>query len=120
MVIGLGFTSTATPDEVNAALATAVRAALCTWPDVVEIATVESRRGHAALARVDIPLRFHPASVLAGMRIPHPSAAVARATGTASVAEAAALASSGACELLVPKCCTRRVCTAVARIGAPE
>lgn len=128
VVIGLGLSSTATPDEVSAALATAVHAARCGWPDVVEIATIDSRRGHPALASLDVqlggfgdggrrvPVRFYSAAELASVRSPHPSAAIQQATGTASVAEAAALVSSGAHELLVPKRCTQRVCTAVARI----
>lgn len=117
MVIGLGLANAATAHEVNAALATAVQVAACSWPDVAEIATVESRRGHPALARLGIPVRFHSAALLARVRVPQPSAAVALRAGTASVAEAAALVSSGARELLVPKRCTARVCIAVAQIG---
>ncbi len=119
VVIGLGFTTAATATDVDVALADAVQAARCTWSDVAEIATLDSRRRHPALARLDIPLRFHSAALLASVRVSHPSAVVEQATGTASVAEAAALASSGARELLVPKRCTARVCTAVARIGGP-
>jgi cobalamin biosynthesis protein CbiG len=117
VVIGLGFTLAATPAEVSAALASALAAARCAWSDVVAIATLESRRGHPALGERMIPVRFYSAAALAGVRTPNPSARVAHAVGTASVAEAAALASSGAHELLVPKRCTPRVCTAVARIG---
>lgn len=117
LVIGLGLTGGATHAEVGAALACAVQTAGCTWRDVVEIATVESRRGHPALAQLDVPLRFYAASLLAGVRVPHPSPTVQHATGTASVAEAAALAASGADHLLVPKRCTAHVCTAVASVS---
>ena len=125
-MIGLGFTTAATPGEVNAALADALGDARCAWSDVVAVATLESRRGHPALGCLDAPsvrsargqrvvvVRFYSPAALAGVHTPNPSAAVARAVGTASVAEAAALAASGARELLVPRRCTPRVCTAVA------
>jgi cobalt-precorrin 5A hydrolase/precorrin-3B C17-methyltransferase len=140
IVIGLGFSIAATADEVSKALATALKVANCAWSDVVEVATLESRRGHPALGclagqielhATDDPdtrsethaisghrvvVRFHSAAALAGVRTPNPSTAVARAIGIASVAEAAALASSGAHELIVPKRCTPRVCTAVATV----
>jgi cobalamin biosynthesis protein CbiG len=120
VVIGLGLASTATPEDVGTALATTVAVARCTWQDVVEIATVDSRRGHPALARLTVPVRFLSAPALATVHVPHPSGAVERATGTASVAEAAALAASGAQVLLVPKRCTPSVCTAVARLDEPK
>ena len=119
VVIGLGLTSSATPEDVGTALATTVAVARCTWKDVVEIATVDSRRDHPALARLSVPVRFLSAPALAAVRAPHPSAAVEQATGTASVAEAAALSASGARALLVPKRCTPSVCTAVARLAEP-
>jgi cobalamin biosynthesis protein CbiG len=119
VVIGLGLASAATLEDVNAALATAVEVACCTWPEVVEIATLENRRDHPALACLTVPVRFLSASALAGVCVPHPSAAVERVTGTASAAEAAALSASGARVLLVPKRCTPRVCTAVARLPDP-
>jgi len=119
VVIGLGLASAATPEDVNAALATTIEAARCTWPEVVEVATLDSKRDHPALARLTVPVRFLSASALAGVRVPHRSAAVQRATGTASVAEAAALLASGARGLLVPKRCTPSVCTAVASLADP-
>jgi cobalamin biosynthesis protein CbiG len=119
VVIGLGLTSTASPEDVSTALATTLAVARCTWKEVVEIATVDSRRDHPALARLTVPMRFLSASALAAVRVPHPSPAVERATGTASVAEAAALSASGAQALLVRKRCTPSVCTAVARLDEP-
>jgi histidinol-phosphate aminotransferase len=119
VVIGLGLASTATPEDVGTALATTVTAARCTWKDVVEIATIDSRRDHPALARLNVPVRFLSAPALAAVRVPHPSTAVEWATGTASVAEAAALSASGARALLVPKHCTPSVCTAAARLDDP-
>jgi histidinol-phosphate aminotransferase len=119
LVIGLGLARSATPEDVNAALETTVEAARCTWPDVVEIATVDTKRDHPALAQLTVPVRFLSASALAGVRVPHPSVAVERATGTASVAEAAALWASGTLVLLVPKRCTPSVCTAAASLADP-
>jgi cobalamin biosynthesis protein CbiG len=120
VVIGLGLASGATPEDVSAALASAIDAAHCSWLDVVQITTLESKRDHPALAGLTAPVRFLSASALAGVPVPHPSAAVEQATGTASVAEAAALSASGARALLVPKCCTPTVCTAVARLDDPS
>ena len=117
LVIGLGLASAATREDVSAALATTIEAARCTWVDVVEIATLESKRDHPALARLPVAVRFLSAAALAGVRVPNPSAPVEQGTGTASVAEAAALSASGAVALLVPKRCTPTVCTAAARLA---
>lgn len=69
------------------------------------LATVESKAGEAGITgaaeRFGVPLVSYPAARLAAIAVPHPSEAARAATGTPSVAEAAALAGGG--ELLVPK-----------------
>lgn len=49
------------------------------------------------------PLRLYPAEQLAAVAVPQPSAETAEATGTPSVAEAAAILCAGSPELLVAK-----------------
>lgn len=83
----------------------ALRTAGLSPREVVELATVDAKAGEpglvAAAARLGVPLRTHPAEVLARIEVPHPSGAPLCAVGTGSVAEAAALAGGG--QLLVPK-----------------
>ena len=66
----------------------------------------------AAAATRGWPLTGHPAAVLAAVAVPSPSARVAGAVGTASVAEAAALL--GGARLVVGKTVHGRVTVAVA------
>jgi cobalt-precorrin 5A hydrolase/precorrin-3B C17-methyltransferase len=84
---------------------------------MIAVATTARRQGHPALDGLGVPLWFHSPASLAAVDVPGGSAAVAAVAGTASVAEAAALLSSRADRLLVPKRCTATVCTAVAAIG---
>lgn len=83
----------------------ALRTAGLSSREVVELVTVDAKAGEpglvAAAARLGVPLRTHPAGVLARIEVPHPSGAPLSAVGTGSVAEAAALAGGG--QLLVPK-----------------
>jgi cobalamin biosynthesis protein CbiG len=120
LVLGVGFVRSATADDVRTALGIALDEAGAAWTEVTQIATIDTRRGHPALTRLDRPVRFLTACDLAGVSVPSPSTAVLQAIGIASVAEAAALAASGASTLLIPKRCTPRVCTAVARPTQPR
>ncbi|MFE6228692.1 Rv2231c family pyridoxal phosphate-dependent protein CobC [Streptomyces sp. NPDC057854] len=86
---------------------------------VAGFATVAARAADAgvagAAARFGVPVRGFAAEELAGVVVPHPSAAALAATGTASVAEAAALRAAGpGAVLLVPKRKARRVTCAIA------
>lgn len=73
------------------------------------------------------PLRTYPAASLDAIAVPQPSARVRAATGTGSVAEAAALLAAAELaapararvSLLVAKTVGERVTAAVARIAAP-
>ncbi|MFD0349612.1 cobalamin biosynthesis protein [Kitasatospora aburaviensis] len=91
---------------------------------VVRLATLAGKAGHPAVrqaaARLGADVDEHAAEVLAGVAVPHPSAAVADAVGSASVAEAAALASAPGGELLVPKRKSAAATVAVVRVpGGP-
>jgi cobalt-precorrin 5A hydrolase/precorrin-3B C17-methyltransferase len=77
--------------------------------------------GLVAFARArDWPLETYPVSALSQVDVPHPSEVVARAVGTPSVSEAAALlaarAHGRAAELVVPKTASAMATVAVARL----
>jgi cobalamin biosynthesis protein CbiG len=109
ITIGVGASSGATVDEVLAA----IDAVLPTGTDDVRLATVEAREGLAAQAaeRRGWPVVTYAAAALAAVPVPAPSGRVARAVGTPSVAEAAALLGGGT--LIVGKTVVGRVTVAV-------
>jgi histidinol-phosphate aminotransferase/cobalt-precorrin 5A hydrolase len=111
IVVGIGARPGITAAEVLAAVDAVLPAAAG-----VRLATLDARAAEpglveAALAR-GWPLTGHPAAALAAVPVPSPSARVAAAVGTPSVAEAAALLDGGA--LLVGRTVVGRVTVAVA------
>lgn len=129
LVVGVGASRGVPEAEVIELIATTLRTAGLTPEDVVEVATVAAKAdepGVLAVARwLGVPLVPHPADRLALVSVPHPSAAVLGAVGTASVAEAAALAGGGV--LLVPKRVSRpkgraaaATCAVVRRVSTAE
>ncbi|MFE3018703.1 cobalamin biosynthesis protein [Streptomyces sp. NPDC059256] len=129
VVVGVGASRGVPEAEVIGLVATTLRTAGLTPEDVVEVATVAAKAdepGVLALARwLGVPLVQHPADRLALVPVPHPSTAVLGAVGTASVAEAAALAGGGV--LLVPKTVSRpegraarATCAVVRRVSTTE
>ena len=110
--VGIGAASGVGADEVLAA----VDAVLPAGAADVRLATLDVRAVEpgiaGAAARRGWPLTGHPAAALARVQVPTPSAGLAAAVGTPSVAEAAALLGGGA--LLVPKTVHGRVTVAVA------
>ncbi|MDH6113448.1 histidinol-phosphate aminotransferase [Kitasatospora sp. MAP12-15] len=105
VVVGVGASSGVGEDEVLGLITTALAEAGVAASDVAGLATVESRAAEPGLrdaaSALGVTLVGYPAAELAGVAVPHPSAAVRAAAGTASVAEAAALLGGG--ELLLPK-----------------
>ncbi|WP_443035211.1 Rv2231c family pyridoxal phosphate-dependent protein CobC [Streptomyces sp. BE20] len=87
---------------------------------VALIATLTGKAAHPAVRRaaaaLGVPVAEHPADALATVPVPHPSAVVGTAVGTAGVAEAAALASAPGGELVVPKRKSPAATVAVARL----
>jgi cobalt-precorrin 5A hydrolase len=85
--------------------------ALCgaTLHDVAAVASIDLKADEPGLlefARTQRwPIRFYPAAVLAGIKVPNPSETVRKYTGTPSVSEAAALLAAGTdmSQLLVEK-----------------
>ncbi|MGW6419681.1 Rv2231c family pyridoxal phosphate-dependent protein CobC [Streptomyces sp. NPDC055055] len=100
--------------ELLALVDAVLREAGLTRADVRSLATLDRRAAEPGIvgsaAALGVPVRAFPAGELAAVAVPHPSARPLAATGTASVAEAAALlaaregaAADGDSALLVPK-----------------
>jgi cobalt-precorrin 5A hydrolase/precorrin-3B C17-methyltransferase len=87
VAVGVGCSTAATPAEVDAVVAEALDGRTS---DVV--ATVDRRDGHPAIPAGAVAF---PAGLLGAVDVPSPSAVVAEAVGTPSVAEAAALLAAG-------------------------
>jgi cobalt-precorrin 5A hydrolase/precorrin-3B C17-methyltransferase len=99
VAVGTGCSSAATAAEVEAVIVEVLAAAGEARPDVV--ATVDRRAGHPAMPPDAVTF---PPDLLGQIPVPSPSAAVAGAVGTPSVAEAAALLAAGpGARLVVPK-----------------
>jgi cobalamin biosynthesis protein CbiG len=111
--VGLGAVSGVSADEVLAAVDAVLPAPIGS----VRLATLDTRAAEPgvreAAARRGWTLVGHPATDLARVPVPTPSAQVAEAIGTGSVAEAAALLHGGT--LTVPKTVHGRVTVAVSR-----
>ncbi|MER7948548.1 Rv2231c family pyridoxal phosphate-dependent protein CobC [Streptomyces sp. NPDC096079] len=109
--LGVGARSGVTVDEVLALAGAVLREAGLTRAEVGSLATLDARAAEpgvvAAAAALGVPVRAFTAEELAAVSVPHPSALPLATTGTASVAEAAALLAAGRgtgrALLLVPK-----------------
>jgi cobalt-precorrin 5A hydrolase len=110
--VGVGARPGVTAEEVLAA----VDAVLPADAADVRLVTLDTRAAEpgivAAAGARGWPLTGHPPQALTRVPVPSPSAAVAGAVGTPSVAEAAALLGGGT--LVVPKTVHGRVTVAVA------
>jgi cobalt-precorrin 5A hydrolase/precorrin-3B C17-methyltransferase len=118
LVVGVGCSSGASAAEILELIDEALQQSGLAAASVAALASIEVKRDEPGLVEAarerGWPLRVHPAERLAGVPVPNPSAAVARAVGSASVAEAAALVE--AAELVVPKRKSARATVAVARV----
>jgi cobalt-precorrin 5A hydrolase / precorrin-3B C17-methyltransferase len=117
LVVGVGASRGVTGDEVRALVEGALVEAGLSPRSVHCLATVDAKADEAGIrevaAQLGVPLAVLPAAHLAAIPVPHPSAVVAAAVGTPSVAEAAALHLGG--ELLVCKHKSAMATAAVAR-----
>lgn len=106
LVVGVGASRGAPAAEVGALVDLALREAGLSPLSVAHLATVDAKAAEpgilAAARERGWPVVTHPAATLAAIAVPNPSAVVAAAVGTPSVAEAAVLARGGG-DLLVPK-----------------
>ncbi|MET9672572.1 Rv2231c family pyridoxal phosphate-dependent protein CobC [Streptomyces sp. NPDC006482] len=117
--LGVGARSGAGTDDVLALVDAVLREAGLTRASVRSLGTLDARVTRSGVAEaageLGVPVRGFPAGELAAVSVPNPSASPLVATGTASVAEAAALLTAGAgAVLLVPKRKSRRVTCAIA------
>lgn len=124
LVVGVGTSSDAGPDELRSAVLTALASAGLSERSVERIATIDRREAHPAVTAtattLAAPVTAYPASALDAVAVPSPSDVVRAAVGTRSVAEAAAMLGAGpGGSLVVGKRAGRRVTVAVARRARP-
>jgi cobyrinic acid a,c-diamide synthase len=123
VVLGVGCTSDASPDELASLACAALSDAGLSLQHVSLIATVASRLDHPAVvglaARAGADRRGYTTEELGTITdVPTPSSAVQRQVGTASVSEAAALLASSGGSLVMPKRKSARATVAVAMMSA--
>ncbi|WP_436843386.1 Rv2231c family pyridoxal phosphate-dependent protein CobC [Streptomyces narbonensis] len=98
--LGVGARPGVPVDEVLALVDAVLREAGLTRAAVRSLATLDARAAEPGVAgagaELGVPVRGFPAGELAAVPVPHPSALPREATGTPSVAEAAALLTAGA------------------------
>ncbi|MEE1930602.1 precorrin-3B C(17)-methyltransferase [Streptomyces sp. TRM 70351] len=120
LTVGVGASRGVSAQEVLDLVGRSLAAAGLSPRSVAALATVDAKAGEAGLLaaaeRLGVPLRTHPAPVLAAVPVPNPSAAPQAAVGTPSVAEAAALHGAGdGARLVVQKQKSAMATCAVAR-----
>ncbi|GAA2161912.1 cobalamin biosynthesis protein [Actinomadura napierensis] len=131
LVVGVGASSRADAREIAGLIGSVGARGDLRGDDVACLATVEARAGAGGVRDAAGMLGFHlvayPVGVLAQVAVPNPAEGVRARTGTASVAEAAALHGAralggrphdtcGGVRLVVEKRATARATVAVARI----
>ncbi|MBD0692640.1 cobalamin biosynthesis protein [Streptomyces sp. CBMA123] len=119
LVVGIGARSGAESADAMRLLMDVLKETGYLRSAIARIATVAGRADHPAVrwaARcLNVPVDEHPAEELARLAVPNPSEAVGTAVGTASVAEAAALASTNGGRLVVAKRKSATATVAIAR-----
>ncbi len=120
LVVGVGCSTGADPDDVDALVDRALGDAGLARASVGSLATIDRRRDHPAVTALGLDVQAFSAAELAAVVVPNPSAAVAGAVGTPSVAEAAALLAAGpGGSLVVGKQRSAAATVAVARRATP-
>jgi cobalt-precorrin 5A hydrolase / cobalt-factor III methyltransferase / precorrin-3B C17-methyltransferase len=116
LVAGVGASTGAPANAVSALLDAVLEKAVLARASVSEVATLDRKTSEPALHALGLPLRGFTAEALQTVAVPTPSDVVARAVGTPSVAEAAALLAAGpGAELVVPKQANAVATVAIAR-----
>ncbi|MFM2281454.1 MAG: hypothetical protein RLZZ444_3685 [Pseudomonadota bacterium] len=120
-MLGIGFSSTATADDLSRAVAAALAETGLGTADIGELATLEQRAQMPAFQSLaqqhGWPVTTYPAARLEEEtpRLANPSEAVFRSVGCHGVAEAAALAAAGpGARLILPKFRVNKVTVAIA------
>ena len=119
MVVGIGAGSGTESAEAMRLLMAVLKETGHLRSAIARVATLAGKADHPAVrwaARcLNVPVDEHPAEKLARYTVPNPSEAVGTAVGTASVAEAAALASANGGQLVVAKRKSATATVAIAR-----
>ena len=120
LVAGVGASTGAPARAVSELFEAALGGAGLAHASVAEVATLDRKTREPALRALGLPLRGFGADALRTVSVPTPSAVVADAVGTPSVAEAAALLGAGPdAELVVHKQVNPVATVAVARRARP-
>jgi cobalt-precorrin 5A hydrolase/precorrin-3B C17-methyltransferase len=118
LVVGIGTSTGAAPDEVATLVHAALAGAGLAPSAVVAVATISTKAEEPAIVALGWPVTALSARELQDVAVPNPSAVTRDATGTPSVAEAAALLAAGAgAELVVTKQASAHATVAIARRG---
>jgi cobalt-precorrin 5A hydrolase/precorrin-3B C17-methyltransferase len=121
LVVGIGASTGAPPAAVAELLDSTLGAAGLARASVAEVATLDRKTSELALQALGFRLRGFSAGSLRAVPVPTPSAVVARAVGTPSVAEAAALLAAGpSAELVARKQANSVATVAIARRARPS
>ena len=116
LVVGIGLSASATTSDVANAVDAALRSAGLTRSSIARVATRDELVTDARVVALGMAITGFSAAQLDAVAVPNPSTRTARAVGTASVAEAAAiLGAGGSAELVVAKQRFGLVTIAVAR-----
>ena len=121
LVVGVGSSLGAPAGDLAELMAAALADAGLSADSVVEVATIDRRRREPAVLALALPLRTFSAEQLSTVTVPNPSAVVAAAVGTPSVAGAAAVLAAGpGADLVVAKRARATATVAVARRRRPR
>jgi cobalamin biosynthesis protein CbiG len=116
LVVGVGMSSSGAAAEVAELVHDALAGAGLAPSSVVAVATISSRAQEPAIVTLGWPVTAFSPEELKAVVVPTPSAVAQEASGTPSVAEAAALLAAGAGgELVVPKRTSAHATVAIAR-----
>ncbi|MFJ7273951.1 cobalamin biosynthesis protein [Kitasatospora sp. NPDC098663] len=120
LVVGVGAGGGATDSELMRLITDTLAEHGLARASIARLATVAGKADHpevrwAAFCLGGVPVDEHPAAALASVAVPNPSDLVGAAVGTASVAEAAALASAPGGELVATKRKSAAATVAIAR-----
>jgi cobalt-precorrin 5A hydrolase / cobalt-factor III methyltransferase / precorrin-3B C17-methyltransferase len=120
LVAGIGASTGAPARDVSDLLEGAIEGAGLARESLAEVATLDRKTTEPGLRALGLRLRGFGAEALRAVPVPTPSAVVADAVGTPSVAEAAALLAAGpGAELVVPKQANAVATVAIARRARP-
>ena len=121
LVVGLGYHQGVSPSHIEEAVGQLLSEHGLSLKSIRNVATIDVKQGEASLSHLaqakSLNVEFFSAPALAEVDFPSPPSSMAHKwVGTPSVCEAAALLSSGASSLLVPKTKLGDITLAIARI----